>query len=95
LVWTVSLSETAEKQLGKLDRQVARRLVSFLKDRLATSVDPRALGEALTGSRFGDLWKYRQGDYRIIAKIEDEILQILVIKVGHPLPQTRFSATHP
>ena len=43
--------------------------------------DPRSIGEALTGSRFGELWKYRQGDYRIVASIEDDIVQILVVKL--------------
>lgn len=46
------------------------------------SLDPRAPGKALTG-RFSGLWRYRVGDYRIICKIEDDRLVVLVVEVGH------------
>jgi mRNA interferase RelE/StbE len=45
--------------------------------------NPRSIGEALHGARFGEFWKYRVGDFRIIAKIEDDRLLILVLRVGH------------
>jgi mRNA interferase RelE/StbE len=83
LAWVIRLSETAIKQLAKLDKPVAKRILSFLRERVAALEDPRSIGEALTGSRFGELWKYRQGDYRIVASIEDDIVQILVVKIGH------------
>lgn len=82
-MWSINLSETAAKQLAKLDQQVARRILRFLRDRVASLEDPRSIGEALTGSRFGELWKYRQGDYRIVVSIEDEIVRILIVKIGH------------
>ena len=83
MTWSIRLSETAEKQLAKLDKPVARRILSFLRERVAKLEDPRSIGEALKGSRFGELWKYRQGDYRIVASINDNIVQILVVKIGH------------
>lgn len=66
-----------------LDRQVARRIATFLRERVVPLDDPRSIGEALKGSRLGDFWKYRVGDYRIIANIEDGTLRILVVKIGH------------
>ena len=45
--------------------------------------DPRSLGEALKGGTLGEFWKYRVGDYRIIASIEDGALRILVVKIGN------------
>lgn len=45
--------------------------------------DPRSIGEALKGSKLGAFWKYRVGDYRIIARIEDDALRILVVRIGH------------
>lgn len=81
--WSVRLSETAESELAKLDKPVARRIISFLREGVANLEDPRSIGEALKGSRYGELWKYRQGDYRIIASIKDDVVQILVVKVGH------------
>ncbi|MGD0838481.1 MAG: type II toxin-antitoxin system RelE/ParE family toxin [Polyangia bacterium] len=50
---------------------------------LAELEDPRSIGEALRGSRLGGLWKYRVGDYRIVAKIEDQLIRILVVRIGH------------
>jgi len=83
LVWTVKYADAARQQLRKLDRPAARRLVDFLDQRVAALDDPRSIGEALKGSRFGNYWKYRVGDYRIIASIEDKVLQILVVRVGN------------
>jgi mRNA interferase RelE/StbE len=59
MAWTVELTPLAEKQLEKLDPQIARRILSFLHGRLAGSNDPRSLGEALKGSELGEFWKYR------------------------------------
>ena len=83
MAWLVKLSKTAEKQLEKLDKPVAQRIYDFLEQRVAALDNPRSIGEALAGSRFGELWKYRQGDYRIVVSIEDDVVQILVIKIGH------------
>jgi mRNA interferase RelE/StbE len=62
---------------------VAKRVVSFLRDRLEKLDDPRSIGEALQGKKFGEFWKYRVGDIRIIARIEDMELIVLVVRVGH------------
>jgi mRNA interferase RelE/StbE len=45
--------------------------------------DPRSIGQALKGTRFGEFWKYRVGDYRVIAHIEDDRLRILVVRIGN------------
>ena len=45
--------------------------------------DPRSIGEALKGSKLGEFWKYRVGDWRIIASIEDDALRILVVRIGN------------
>jgi mRNA interferase RelE/StbE len=83
MAWNVELTPLAEKNLGKLDPQVARRILSFLHGRLAVLQDPRSLGEALKGSELGEFWKYRVGDYRIISSIEDQKLTIYVIRIGN------------
>jgi mRNA interferase RelE/StbE len=83
MAWRVELAADAARELEKLDKQVARRILKFLHERVALLDDPRSIGEALKGSRFGELWKYRQGDYRIIASIEDDVVTILVLRVGH------------
>ena len=53
-----------------------------LHSRVATLDDPRSIGEALKGSKLGEFWKYRIGDYRVIARIEDAALRVLVVRVG-------------
>ena len=83
MAWTVELDPSAEKELDKLDPQQARRILMFLFERLSHLDDPRSLGEALKGSRFNNLWKYRVGDYRIISSIEDHVSRILIITVGN------------
>ena len=83
MVWLIKFDEAAEKDLAKLDKQVAKRITSFLRQRVAPLDDPRSIGEALKGSKLGDFWKYRVGDYRIIASIEDQALRVLVLKVGN------------
>ena len=81
MAWKVEIDPAAVRELGKLDPQVARRILSFLHGRVAVLDDPRSIGEALKGSKLGEFWKYRVGDYRIISSIEDGALRILVVKI--------------
>jgi mRNA interferase RelE/StbE len=83
LAWRIEFDEASKKDLLKLDPQIARRITAFLRDRLAVSDDSRSLGEALKGSELGEFWKYRVGDYRIIACIEDRALRVLVVRIGN------------
>ena len=83
MVWELKFDEDAKKDLAKLDKQVAKRITTFLGGRVAALDDPRSIGEALKGSKLGDFWKYRVGDYRIIASIEDGALRILVVRIGN------------
>jgi mRNA interferase RelE/StbE len=83
MAWGIEFDPAAVRELDKLDPQIARRLLKFLYERVAGLDDPRSIGEALKGSRLGDLWKYRVGDYRIIVSVEDTVLLILVVRVGN------------
>ena len=83
MAWRVEFLAQAARDVEKLDRQVARRISRFLFDRVANLENPRSVGEALRGSQLGEYWKYRVGDYRIICKIEDDRLLVLVVRIGH------------
>lgn len=83
MTWTIEYAESAKKTVRKLETQDRRRIRAFLEERLANLADPRSIGDALKGSRLGDLWKYRVGDYRIIVDIQDGALRILVVKIGN------------
>ena len=80
--WRIKFDPAAERELKKLDKSIARRILNFLLNRVAQSDNPRVLGAALTGSKLGDFWKYRIGKYRVIVVIEDDVLTILVLKVA-------------
>lgn len=83
MAYAVELSAEVERELERLDAQHARRILKFLHQRVAKLDDPRVIGEALHGSRLGEFWKYRVGDYRLICEIEDDRLVVLVLRVGH------------
>ena len=83
MVWRIEFDPAAIKELAKLDKPVARRIVQFLRERVAPLDDPRSLGEALRGDQLGSFWKYRLGDYRVVAEIADRRVLIIVVRVGH------------
>ena len=83
MVWRIELAAAAAKQLAKLDKGEAKRITTFLRQRLAVLDDPRTTGKALTGPHLGAYWRYRVGDYRIICDIQDEVLCVLVIEIGN------------
>ena len=83
MAWRIEFDDAALKELAKLDKPTARRILAFLRERVAVLDDPRSVGEALKGSKLGAFWKYRVGDYRVIANIEDGAVRILVLKVGN------------
>jgi mRNA interferase RelE/StbE len=83
MAWRVELSADVDRELAKLDPPQRNRILKFLNERVARLDNPRSIGQALHGSRLGEFWKYRVGDYRLICKIEDDRLIVLVLRVGH------------
>ena len=83
MAWTIEFERSAKRELEKLGSEAAVRILRFLHDRLASLDDPRSIGEALKGAKLGGLWKYRVGDYRIIAHIDDGTVRIVVVRVGN------------
>ncbi len=81
MTWTIEYTASARTQLRKLDKQRARRIVDYMNERVAGLEDPRNLGKALTGP-LGELWRYRVGDCRVICDIQDDVLRVLVVRVG-------------
>ena len=82
MAWTIEFVTAAAKELNAIGATQASRIVRFLSTRLSKLDDPSSIGEALKG-RLGQLWKYRIGDYRIIADIQDKRVLILIVRVGH------------
>lgn len=81
MAWTIEYTDTARRQLRKLDKQSARRILDYLDQRIAPLEDVRSLGKALRGP-LGEFWRYRVGEYRIICELLDKQLRVLVVRVG-------------
>ena len=82
MAWTVEISAFAQKQLGKLDKPVAKRILDWLDDRIEGCKNPRHFGEALSGEMAG-LWRYRIGDFRVVCEIRDQRLVVLALSIGY------------
>lgn len=82
MAWAVEISAFAQKQLGKLDKPVAERILDWLNDRIEGCKNPRHFGEPLKGELSG-LWRYRIGDFRVICDIQEKRLVVLALSVGH------------
>ena len=82
MVWSVKYTDSALKQLKKLDRQSAIRILDFMDERISKGENPRSLGKVLTGPKLGSYWRYRVSSYRIICDIQDGQLCVLVIEIG-------------
>ena len=82
MAWTIEFSATAKKALTSIDHTAAKVILRYLHTRIATDEDPRRFGKGLTDTLAG-LWRYRIGDYRVIAEIQDSRIVVLVVSIGH------------
>lgn len=82
MAWTIEFVPAAAKELKKLGRNDAVRIIRTLEERIAPLEDPRSTGASLKGDHEG-YWRWRIGDFRVVARIEDERVLILVVRVAH------------
>ncbi len=82
MAWKIEFERAALKELEKLDKPVARRILKFLHQRVGKLDDPRKIGARLQGT-LSEFWKYRVGDYRLICSLENDRLVVLVLRIGH------------
>lgn len=83
MAWTIKYTESSLRQLKRLDKPAAQRVLDYLDERVAVLTDPRAAGKNLVGPKMGSYWRYRIGDTRVICDIQDHALVVLVVEVGH------------
>ncbi len=81
-MYQVEYSERAVKQLRKLDKGTQKIILNWIGKNLVNCSNPRLKGKGLVGNHSGK-WRYRIGDYRIITKIQDDKVIILVLEIGH------------
>jgi mRNA interferase RelE/StbE len=82
MAWSIEFSEDADRDFSKLDKSVQRRIFRYLHERIASAANPRDFGKPLLHELAG-LWRYRIGDYRILCRIEDDKLTVLVVEIDH------------
>jgi len=82
LAWMISFDSDVERDLKKLDKNTQKKVIDYLKKRIAKSENPRKHGKPLKGKLSG-IWRYRLGDYRILCKIREQEALILVLRIGH------------
>lgn len=80
--YTVIFAEKAQKQLEKLDKNIAALIIGWVEKNLQNCENPRLHGKGLIANRSGQ-WRYRIGDYRLICEIQEKEITILVLEVGH------------
>ena len=82
MTYHVRFTRTAAKDLKKLDRHTAALILGWIRKNLEECEDPRRHGKGLTANRSGE-WRYRVGDYRLIADIQEDQVVILMLRIGH------------
>ena len=82
MAWTIEWATSVQKSMKKVDHAERKKIRDYLETKVAVLDDPLPLGKSLTGN-MSEFWRYRVGNYRIITSIQDEIVKILVVRVGH------------
>ena len=82
MTWIINYTESAKKQLKKLDKPIARHIVDHMEQHVALLDNPRCAGKALKGP-LGEFWRYRVGNYCVMCDIQNQLLTVLVVKIGH------------
>ncbi len=82
MVWKIKWNDRTKQDFRKLDKTTAKKLIRYMEERIAPLTNPRALGKGLRYEKYG-LWRYRIENYRIICRIKESEVEILVINVGH------------
>lgn len=82
MTWTVKWEDSAAKEFRKLDKSIQKTILTYLRERISVKEDPRRFGKPLSYDKYG-LWRYRIQDIRIICKIFDDELLVLIVKAAH------------
>ena len=80
MTWRIEWDDRARKELRSLDSSIQKKILRYLRERITTS--PQNFGRGLVGDKSG-LWRYRIEDYRVVCRLEEYRLVVLVIEVGH------------
>ena len=82
MAWSIEFDPSAFAELERLDPPIQKRILSYLRGRIATAEDPRRFARPLRGEKVG-LWRYRVGAYRLVCSIEENPDRVRVLRIGH------------
>ncbi|MBU6453397.1 MAG: type II toxin-antitoxin system RelE/ParE family toxin [Cyanobacteria bacterium REEB67] len=82
MAWEIKYSDTALKELKKLDKGVAKEVLDYMDEKIAVLEDPTTAGKGLTGT-LATFWRYRVRDMRVICSVDKSEVTVLVLRVGH------------
>ena len=83
MAWIIKYTECSSKQLKKLDKQTALRVLDYMDERVTVLDDPSSLSKNLKDPKIGEYWRYRVGDIRVICNIVDGQMIALLIEIGN------------
>ena len=81
-MWRIEYTDVAERAILAFDKPVRTRILTYMRERVAPSEDPKLLAESLSGE-FRGLWRFRVGDYRVICDLQQDVRVVEVQDVGH------------
>lgn len=83
MAWRIERDDFAKKDFATRDNQPARLIAKSIRQRVMRLVHARQIGDAPKGPEFGDVRRCRVAVYRLIARIEDKVIGVLIVKIGH------------
>ena len=82
MIYQIVTTDKFDKSFKKLEKQTQKIIKSWIEKTLMGCENPRLHGKWLTANKSGQ-WRYRVGDYRILAEIRDNELVLVLIEAGH------------
>lgn len=81
--WKIEYQPKAIKDLNQLDKPMKLRIIKWLEERIYSGGNPRLWGKQLKGDEYREIWRYRIGNYRVMCTIQDKVVTVTVVAVGH------------
>lgn len=82
MIYQIVTTDKFDKSFKKLDKQTQMIIKAWIEKNLMGCENPRLHGKGLTANKSGR-WRYRVGDYRILAEIRESELVLVLVEVGH------------
>ena len=80
--YKVVYEKKAIKNLSKIDKNQQKMIFAWIEKNLVNTKEPKKYGKTLKGN-LKEYWRYRVGNYRVLADINDDQIQIIIFNVGH------------